>query len=332
MESKLVYLFELDSVRKTDQEILEGQKALYDELIHHGNDVVLTYNQLVDSRAFFSLFSDPKSPYYRSFVNLFENKHILLSQYGEIRTLSQYLLNSISPDKHFIYSALPIKCSQRRLLALMRRSLVYSDLSEIGGYIDGSMYSTEELKDLFVEIQDDGTEKASSLSNDNMMLALKHLRSLLSIVLKLSTLNGSYIPPRDPKEINNLRLWNILSRILNTKSSHPLWKPAKEVIFSLSAYQSRCNSRSQYLQQLYRRSLNEREKQAYQFAEAIVDLCFNYACEISICGTSKRYDPQELLCLDVPAPSFEKDFETRLEQYWNQGSEAEHRFLQMPDV
>ena len=37
MEPKLVYLFELDSVRKTDQEILEGQKTLYNELVYHGN-------------------------------------------------------------------------------------------------------------------------------------------------------------------------------------------------------------------------------------------------------------------------------------------------------
>lgn len=30
--SKYVYLFELDSVRKTDEEIIAGQAALYDEM------------------------------------------------------------------------------------------------------------------------------------------------------------------------------------------------------------------------------------------------------------------------------------------------------------
>lgn len=43
-----VYLFELDSVRKTDEEIIAGQKALYNEIVNNGNIVVLTYNQLVD--------------------------------------------------------------------------------------------------------------------------------------------------------------------------------------------------------------------------------------------------------------------------------------------
>ncbi|MFQ9803086.1 MAG: hypothetical protein ACLRXD_03260 [Coprococcus sp.] len=51
--SKYVYLFELDSVRKTDEEIIAGQAALYDEIVTNGNIVVLTYNQMVDSRGLF---------------------------------------------------------------------------------------------------------------------------------------------------------------------------------------------------------------------------------------------------------------------------------------
>ena len=55
---KQVFLFELDSVRKTDDEIIVGQKTLYDEIVRNGNIVVLTYNQLIDSRAFFSLLNN----------------------------------------------------------------------------------------------------------------------------------------------------------------------------------------------------------------------------------------------------------------------------------
>ena len=65
-----VYLFELDSVRKTDEEIIAGQKALYSEIVNNGNIVVLTYNQLVDSRGFFSLLKD--SEYQKYFIRLFE--------------------------------------------------------------------------------------------------------------------------------------------------------------------------------------------------------------------------------------------------------------------
>ena len=38
---EFVYLFELDSVRKTDEEIIAGQKALYNEIVNNGNIVVL---------------------------------------------------------------------------------------------------------------------------------------------------------------------------------------------------------------------------------------------------------------------------------------------------
>ncbi len=35
---KYVYLFELDSVRKTDVDIIAGQKALYDEIHDYSED------------------------------------------------------------------------------------------------------------------------------------------------------------------------------------------------------------------------------------------------------------------------------------------------------
>lgn len=36
MHRKYVYLFELDSVRKTDEDIIEGQKAIYNEIVQRG--------------------------------------------------------------------------------------------------------------------------------------------------------------------------------------------------------------------------------------------------------------------------------------------------------
>ncbi|MGI6231200.1 MAG: hypothetical protein ACOYJL_09940 [Tractidigestivibacter sp.] len=123
-QRKYVYLFELDSVRKTDQEIVAGQQALWREIVENGNVVVLSFNQIIDSRGFFSLFANDE--YYHGFVNLVKCGSIKISQFGETRTVSQYLLNSIDKDKKFIYSALPIKFTQKRLLALMRRCLTYS--------------------------------------------------------------------------------------------------------------------------------------------------------------------------------------------------------------
>ena len=153
LKKKYVYLFELDSVRKTDEEILEGQKALYNEIVVNGNIVVLTYNQLVDSRGFFSLLADQK--YYHNILELFKRGAICISQFGDIRTVSQYLINSTESDKQFIYSALPLKGRQKRLLALVRRSLMYSDLSEIYAYTSqaDNQKNDAELRTLFAEVE-----------------------------------------------------------------------------------------------------------------------------------------------------------------------------------
>ena len=130
---KYVYLFELDSVRKTDEEIIIGQKALYNEIVKNGNVVVLTFNQLVDSRGFFSLLDNKE--YKQSLYQLFKEGAIKISQYGEYRTIVHYLLNTLDPDNKFYFSAIPLKNSQRRLIALIRRSLIYSDLNEINEFI-----------------------------------------------------------------------------------------------------------------------------------------------------------------------------------------------------
>lgn len=50
---RFVYLFELDSVRNSKKEIQRGQQALFEEIVKKGNTVVLSFNQLTDSEAFF---------------------------------------------------------------------------------------------------------------------------------------------------------------------------------------------------------------------------------------------------------------------------------------
>ena len=338
--SKMVYLFELDSVRKTDEEIIAGQQRLYEEIVHLGNTVVLTYNQLVDSRAFFSLLahnstaqSDTRHPsYFSSFVSLFEQGRIRLAQYGDIRTISQYLLESIAPEKHFIYSALPVKSSQRRLLALMRRSLTYSDLSEIDDYRHagepGAARTEADIRDLFIEVKGSQTSP-SLLTLSEMRAILSSLSSLIETVLRLSTLHGSYISPRAQDELDGLRLSDILSKVLTFEHKEDsLWEEATVLLRDIHEDQPAQNNRSVYLQQL-REKAGESSTTciACKYAEAIINLCFNYACEISICNTSKHYDVEELRPNGTAqGDSFKTDFFRRLDSYWDGGKSAENRF------
>ncbi len=360
MPRKNVYLFELDSVRKTDSDIIEGQRALYHEIVENGNIVVLTFNQLVDSRGFFSLISNPE--YYNNLVKLFEQGSIRISQFGKTRTVSQYLLNSIAEDKRFIYSAIPIKFSQKRLTALMRRSLTYSDLTEINEYREGGKRTDDEVKELFEEVIE-GHVKKAEIGVAEMRSIATNLYWLLSIILRISALQQIYISPRDFGEYENLKLSNILKVVTNASfEDDDLWADAVSIIRNLDIYQEKDSkqkdNRSAYLREIGKirdKALNNPKLcRACQYAAAIIDLCYNYASEISICNTSKRYDVCELetatnhysrsvnyeniapqniapeniaLAPENIAPSFLADFRQRLDRYWQQGVHADLRFL-----
>lgn len=58
---ELVYLFELDSVRNSPQEILWAQWAMFREVALKGNRVVLSFNQLTDSERLFVRRAGPQT-------------------------------------------------------------------------------------------------------------------------------------------------------------------------------------------------------------------------------------------------------------------------------
>lgn len=339
MQQKYVYLFELDSVRDSDEEIIAGQAAVYDEIVRKGNVVVLTYNQLVDSRAFFSLMRD--EAYYRNILKLFEQGCIRISQFGDIRTVAQYILSTVDANKRFIYSALPLKFTQKRLIALVQRSLMYSDLSEILEYLDGGRRSDAEVADLFLEVElDEAGHVKRVVSGDSGESIAAHreilanIYSFLSIILRLSMLHDVYIAPRKASELALFYFHHVMQCILQLSLPMPHWEVVRHVLQGLPAFQAGQNGRSLYYRDLYRQfhavaadDLTEELRQAYPLAEAVVDLCYNYVCEISICNTSKHYNVEELRVLDSPKPTFAADFTRRLQDLWADGNQAEKRFL-----
>lgn len=327
---KQVYLFELDSVKNTDEEIIRAFNALYDEIVINGNIVVMTFNQLVDSRGFFSLFADER--FHESLLSLFENGALRISRFGDIRTVTQYLLNSTEDEKQFIYSALPIKNSQRRLVALIRRSLMYCDLSEINAYIEGKEKSEEELKDLFAEVNaNEGPGKISvsesGLSTEQMKEILKNLYWLLTAVLKISMMHTAFIRPRERSEYEGLHLKDFLKAALTAGfEADELFNGAAEVLKSLGCLSS--DDRSVYFREIERAAAkdNSPDKTKYMYAQAIVSLCYNYACEASIADVSRHYDAQEFK-KGGKCPSFEAEFKSRLAYEWDGGRAKEERYL-----
>lgn len=353
---KYVYLFELDSVRKTDKEIMIGQKALYDEIVGNGNIVVLTYNQFVDSRGFFSLFEN--TDYYDSLVGLFESGYIKLSQYSDVRSISQYLINSLSYERSFIYSGWPLKSTQKRLLALIRRSLMYSDLTEIDDYIEGVRVGNE-LLDLFVEVDEHKKISKTALDTKQCMSILKKIYYLLKTILRLSLIKDLYVIPKklnndnrnrdaDQNKEINMSLPKYLQKALSLDADEDtnkeLWIKAVKILKNLkkntdedSKYKLLFDfdkakgpvDRSYYHHAIKRQYENsvENDITPYQYAEAIVDLCYNYQLEYSICNSSKHYNISEFQSKEPSDwPTFTSDFFSRLKQTWDIG-DLENRYL-----
>ncbi len=333
---KYVYLFELDSVRKTDEEIITGQKALYNEIVRNGNIVVLTCNQLIDSRGFFSLLHN--KDYYDNFIKLFQSGSICISQYGDIRTISQYLIDNISKNQDFIYSGWPLKSTQKRLLALIKRSLMYSDLTEIYDYLTNAK-SDDEILDLFIEADRENHVSDTTFTADECREILDHLCYLLKTVLRLSPLNSIYINPKSDDEYQmSLAKYIKCALRLTPESDDRLWPDAKRIIETIvslnGAKIDNITDRSKYhhaIKRLYETELEGGElpdKDAYQYAEAIIDICYNYQLEYSICNSSKHYNISELLSDDPESwTTFRLDFFYRLAQLWGDGSDRDIRFL-----
>ena len=358
---KRVYLFELDSTRSTDAEIIRGQQALYHEVTVNGNVVVLTYNQLVDSRGFTSLLRDDGDKrlksYRQNLMDLFQMGYIKVSQFDSTRTVVQYLINSID-NQGFIYTALPVKSSQRRLLALMRRSLVYSDLGELERYVaidaNSGQGLQDELADLFTEVEADDTERHTDLGLRDMHDILANLAGMLRFALALSGNTGIYVPPRNRKDYATgihlvqdgrivdppankelaLILSNILVQACRMEAPSNLNMPFDDAvsllerIITTEVASNEVDHRSNILAAIRRLWKTEGlDWESCASAEAVVDVCYNYACEISICDVSKHYDVNELRHLNSPKTSFGPDFFLRLRELWGKDAYNVARFL-----
>ena len=376
--SKYVYLYELDSVRKTDAEILAGQKAMYDEIVGKGNVVVLTLNQLVDSRGFFSLLdldndfrkkkkaektsdnpnAKKKTPkknartYYDCLIHLFEKGWIRVSMYGKHRSLAGYVIDALSPDKTFVFSGWPLKSTQKKLIDLMLDAVLCSDLTEVYSYI--KTRDDNKILELFSEDteksgDDQRTDRNSEQKYDRKRISeyrniLENIYWFLKLVLRLSVMHQIYITPRDRTEFEGLGmgdLMKILPSFHPDSLKYPHWNNALEILQDAG---ERCRSdalkenkdpgritRSDYTLQL--RKMSEQDSwikdrlNDYMFAEAILNLCYNYSLEISIRNVSKHYNFEELKRKNGEYPTFEQDFLMNLEKDWNM-EKREERYLQ----
>lgn len=319
---KNIYLFELDSVRKSSSEIIAGQKAMFEEIVGRGNCVIITYNQLTDSKAFLQALEYEES--YNSILHLFKSGVIKVSRYidrdpnsehQEFRTASQYILNALPTDsgnkktdtEKFIFSAIPVKPSNTAMLSIIRDAIKYSDPSRIS--------------DLYECCSDD-----NAVINELKISEIKYIYRYVKLILELSKEPLAHIKS---KPLENEEMWQKLKaplpKIINTKKDelHEL-VTEKELLENAIVLLKNLNAdkpstrRSPFISKL-----QETDTDESLYAQCIVNLCYNYTVEDSILDVDKDYE--------LDSENFVKDFASRLNILW-QNQKAQISKPNVPEI
>lgn len=291
---RLVYLFELDSVRNSEKEVEIGQKALFEEIAVLGHNVVVSLNQLADSMIFMSIVNDEIA--YKSMLQLFEKGIIKVCLYGSYQSASQYIQENLQNEK-FVFSNLPLKLGSEELKLVINEALKYSSLRKL-----------EEIRD----------KKGNELYKEQYDCLIRYL----SLILFISTKSNIYLQAKD--KLRCRTLMNFLKPImdscekldyLNRKLSEAkigvesfiaaikeLIDVQKEVLMQGAGKE---NNRSNWLAAFE----SHRDTDTKKLAIAILDLCHNYTIESNIEGITLHYIEDE-------DDSFLDDFMCRLKEYW----------------
>lgn len=287
--NKLVYLYELDSTRISPWEIDRGRKALYEEIVMRGNRVVLTFQQLTDSKIFLELLKDKKD--FEIITSLFENGALRLSEYCDLHTgkricsASQYLQNALKGGRtRFIFSNAPVNNEDLKVIQCAQEALQYCNLD-----------SLRNLK------QDVG-----------------QLENYIELMFRISIQQHAMNPVKEGSVYTLPYMINWVRRAkFDNENFQKLFlsgiKCLQDVKSKIIASRENLQSRSVWLKNLK----EEKTVEIKSVAEAIVDLCYNYVVEDSIYNVSKRYADEKFL----------SDFQKRLYEFWKEYREGKHALM-----
>lgn len=308
-DSVYVYLFELDSVRNSEEEIRVAERALFHELVVNGNQVIISLNQLTDSVGFYSLLKDERK--YEVLLELFDLGALKINLYGNMRTPSQYVQNALeqyskSEESGFLFSGIPVEQQSKTLFDAINNAIRYGDLQGLRSEIDGTGQAStnEDLEYIYrfchlilsLNVKELATNPAKSPDarrQTNLQKNDSHLATLTdhleSFQKTFESLEGT-LPQQD---INILlkSAFNYLNQIYDDAKNQ--------------AEIEKLNNRSFWIAKIREQAASETSA----MAEAVVDLCYNFVIEKSILKVSVHRTS------DSEATLFE-DFYRRLHTYW----------------
>ncbi len=308
-----IYLFELDSVRNSEQEIAAGQNALFREIVLNGNTVILAYNQISDSAAFWTGLKDEATC--KAIMELCRLGRIQVSLYAGQRTAAQYVLKHLEGCMHQFAEWKSGKHSTNQTF--------YFSLAPLDDY-DGAV-----LEDVYHAIQYSDVQllKEKALAKPAYAEKYTFLYRYVELILLLSRSETSNHQQKKDDMRSLMDYWEQVGRMQadaqEATETEKVLARGMAVLQRVSAGVSR--------KELQRRSvwydlLNaEPDSEETNAAEAIIDLCYNYAVEDSVSGVEKRYasdDPDD----------FRRQFCTDMERYWDDALKGRHIFHRQDDA
>lgn len=348
---KLVYLFELDSVHTSREEIRRGQWALFEETVLNGNQVVLTFNQLTDSQAFLCAIRDPRT--YPHMLELFRLGALKISRFAppgsgesldeegqaalrrEVEACREAYAPLFRDGVLKSYPPLPAGAPQR----VLRTASHYIQLSVekcLNDDRDSFLFSAlpfrsqdkEILAALSYALQysdpsvlDTCSFRFGEEGEEQGRERLDYVKRYVEMILQLSREPLAANPEKTGERV---AFTDMLDRVFRTCSgteggdgAAALLPRALEILARLreTAFgpgRSILN-RSNWYAALG--ALGQEDPAL--LARAVVDLCYNYTMEASISGAARRYWDDA---------SFRADFLRRLEDYWDDVRRGVHRF------
>lgn len=357
--NKLIYLFELDSMCNTKEEVRQAQEIMFYEIVENGNQIVLTYNQIVDSHGFLIMLLEEET--YQFMIDFIKKGYIKFSQYkvgaNVIGSPIQYMLQSLSkPD--FVFTALPLLSGQgQNLNQVLLNALANVDVLSL--------------------------EKHPNLRDENRDFLKKFVTMLTLLSLETSAVN----PPKihsgtDSPQFGLFEIFELIYNFFCEEEKPCLKDDGRNLILSnakylrdtkqkrkLFGFQKNANGlfvdsleeellvflpvalklifeeknrESEYVKNVHNRSqwksffdsvkyeetnLHHKDETLIKsLGECLIDLCYNYGVESSINGVSTHYkwNPE----YGAIQYSLISDFVYRLLLYWNKFKLGHHRFLE----
>lgn len=297
-----IYLFELDSICKSEYQIELGQKRLFEEILFNGNHVVLSYNQLTDSVAFLTaIYRDHRM--YEKIVELFKLGVLKVSPYNDTRTPSQYIQERIALClennlETFLFSSIPLNSGieHRALLEKMNRALKFSDI----GLLEEELETNKDKKNLEFLIR--YVKMVLVLSVENLAKTKSKQNMTVSFIDIMNTIIDNYY--NKSYEILSIDI-DIDIEMFFTAITN-----LKKIQNVLLVQSMGLNNRSNWIALANNRADNNPLfSDNWDLCEIIINLCYNYTVEQSIHNIHTAYD-------EIGDEKFFIDFEKRLLKNW----------------